>query len=105
MNTVVIFDDDTVVLFDDPIENDKHDHVEQHEPSFDPDPDLILLSKQLNAQKLQIIKCNEKNKALKETNASLTRDIECYKIQLSNLENKVKHEKSFEMAFQEYYNK
>jgi hypothetical protein len=105
MNTVVIFDDDTVVSFDDPIENDKHDHVEQHEPLFDPDPNLILLSKQLNAQKLQIMKYNEKNKALKDTNASLTRNIECYKIQLSNMEHKVKHEKSFETDFQEYYNK
>jgi hypothetical protein len=105
MNTVVTFDDDTVVSFDDPIENDKHDHVEQHEPLFDPDPDLILLSKQLNAQQLQIMKCNEKNKALKETNTSLARDIECYKIQLSNLEDKVKHAKSFEKAFQESYNK
>jgi hypothetical protein len=57
ISTVVIFDDDTVVSFDDPIENDKHDHLEQHEPSFDPDPDLILLSKQLDAQQLQIIKC------------------------------------------------
>lgn len=105
MNTVVIFDDHTVVSFDDPIENDKHDHVEQHEPLFDPDPDLILLSNQLNAQKLQIMKCNEKNKALKETNAILTKDIQCYKIQLSNLENEVKREKSFEKAFHEYYNK
>ena len=51
------------------------------------------------------MKCNEKNKALKETNAVLTKDIECYKIQLSNLDNQVKREKSFEKAFHEYYNK
>jgi cytochrome c553 len=105
ISTVVIFDDDTVVSFDDPIENDKHDQVEQHEPSFDPDPDLILLSQQLNAQKMQIHKCNEKNKALKETNASLLRDIECYKIQLLNQEDKIKHSKSFENAFHDSYNK
>jgi cytochrome c553 len=105
ISTVVIFDDDTVVSFDDPIENDKHDQEEQHEPSFDPDPDLILLSHQLNAQQVQIIKCNEKNKALKETNASLQRDIECYKIQLSNQEDKIKHSKSFEKAFHDSYNK
>jgi cytochrome c553 len=105
ISTVVIFDDDTVVSFDDPIENDKHDQVEQHEPSFDPDPDLILLSQQLNAQQMQIHKCNEKNKALKETNASLSRDIDCYKIQLSNQEDKIKHSKSFENAFHDSYNK
>lgn len=105
ISTVVIFDDDTVVSFDDPIENDKHDQVEQHEPSFDPDPDLILLSQQLNAQQVQIKICNEKNKALKETNASLSRDIECYKIQLSNQEDKIKHSKSFENAFHDFYNK
>jgi cytochrome c553 len=99
INTVVIFDDDTVVSFDDPIENDKHDQVEQHEPSFDPDPDLILLSQQLNAQKLQIHKCNEKKKALKETNASLSRDLECYKIQLLNQEDKIKHSKVLKMLF------
>jgi hypothetical protein len=99
ISTVVIFDDDTVVSFDDPIENDKNDQVEQHEPSFDPDPDLILLSQQLNAQQVQINLCNEKNKALKETNASLSRDIECYKIQLSNQNDKIKHSKSFEEAF------
>ena len=64
ISTVVIFDDDTVVSFDDPIENDKYDQLEQHEPSFDPDPDLIMLSKQLDAQQLQILKCNEKNKVL-----------------------------------------
>jgi cytochrome c553 len=95
MNTVVIFDDDTVVSFDDPIENDKHDHVEQNEPFSDPDPDQILMAKQLQAQIVLIQKKNEQNKTLKETNVLLTRDIE----------NKVKHEKSFQMAFQEYYNK
>jgi cytochrome c553 len=105
ISTVVIFDDDTAFSFDDPIENDKHDHLEQHEPSFDPYPDLILLSKQLDAQQLQIIKCNEKNKVLKEQNASLARDIECYKIQLSNQEDKIKNTKSFEKAFQDSYNK
>jgi hypothetical protein len=93
MNTVVIFDDDTVVSFDDPIENDKHEHVEQHEPSFDPDPELMLLCNQmktqLNDQHLHIIKCNDKIKALQETNAVLTKDIECYKIQLSNLDKQV----------------
>lgn len=105
ISTMVIFDDDTVVSFDNPNENDKHDQVEQHEPSFDPDHDLILLSQQLNAQQLQIIKCNEKNKALKETNVSLVRDIECYKIQLSNQEAKIKHSKSFENAFHDSSNK
>ena len=94
----------TVVSFDDPIEDDKHDHVEQNEPSSDPDPDLMLTN-QLNAQILQISKYNEKNKSLKATNAILTNDLECLKTQLSNLENKVKREKSFEVAFHEYYNK
>ena len=56
MNTVVIFDDDTVVSFEDPIENDNHDHIEQHEPSSDPDPDHILMAKQLQAQILIIQK-------------------------------------------------
>jgi cytochrome c553 len=105
ISTVVIFDDDTVVSFDDPIENDKNDQVEQHEPSFYPDPDLLLLSQQLNAQQVQINLCNEKNKALKETNASLSRDIECYKLQLSNQNDKIKHSKSFEKAFHDSYNK
>jgi cytochrome c553 len=54
MNTVVIVDDDTVVSFDDQIENDKHDHVEQNEPFSDPDPDQILMAKQLQAQILLI---------------------------------------------------
>ena len=49
MNKVVIFDDDTVVSFDDPIEDEKHDHVEQNEPLSDPDSDLMLLTNQLNA--------------------------------------------------------
>jgi cytochrome c553 len=105
ISTVVIFDDDTDVSFDDPNKNDKHDHVEQHEPSSDPDHDLKLLSLQLNALQLQIIKYNETNKDLKETNASLVRDIECYKIQLSYQEDKIKHAKSFEKDFQESYNK
>jgi hypothetical protein len=105
ISTVVIFDDDTVFSFDDPNENDKHDHVEQHEPSFDPDPDLKLLSSQLNALQLQISKYDMKNKDLKETNASLVRDIECYKTQLSNQEDKIKHSKSFEKAFHYSYNK
>jgi hypothetical protein len=103
ISTVVIFDDDTDVSFDDPIENDKYDHVEQHEPSSDPDPDLVLLSEQLNAQQMQIIKCNEKNKVLKDTNAALANDIEKYKIQLSYQEEKIKRAKSFEKDFQESY--
>ena len=73
----------------------KNDHVEQHEPSSDPDPDLVLLSEQLKAQQMQIIKCTEKNKVLKETNANLARDIEKYKIQLSYQEDKIKHAKKF----------
>jgi cytochrome c553 len=66
ISTVVIFDDDTVVSFDDPNENDKYDHVEQHEPLFDPDPDNTLLFQQLHALQAQIFKYNENNTALKE---------------------------------------
>jgi hypothetical protein len=53
----------------------------------------------------EVDRCNRLNYELKAKNVSLTRDIECYKIQLSNMENKFKYKKSFEMAFQEYYNK
>jgi hypothetical protein len=103
LNTVVIFDDDTVVSFDDPIEQDKHDHVEQHEPSSDPDPDYIVMAKQLQAQILITHKKDEQNTVLKETNAVLKKDIECYKIQLSHFQNAVKREKCFEKSFQELY--
>ena len=38
----------------------------------------------------EVTQCNKLNSELKAKNVSLTRDIECYKIQLSNLDNKVK---------------
>ena len=53
----------------------------------------------------EVDRYNRLNCELKAKNVSLTRDIEGYKIQLSNFDNKVKRQKSFEMAFQEYYNK
>jgi vacuolar-type H+-ATPase subunit I/STV1 len=96
INTFVIFDDDTVVSFDDLIEEDKHDHVEQHEPSSDPDPDYIVMAKQPQAQILITQKKNEHNKAFKK-------DIECYKTQLSHFQNEAKREKYFEKSFQESY--
>lgn len=53
----------------------------------------------------EVDRCNRLNCELKAKNVSLTRDIECYKIRLNNHENKAKREKSFEVGFQEYYNK
>lgn len=47
LDTVVIFDDDTFVSFDDPIEQDKNNNIEQHEPSSDPDPDYTVIANNL----------------------------------------------------------
>lgn len=46
---------------------------------------------------------DEQIKVLKETNANLKKDIECYKIQLSHFQNAVQREKCFEKSFQESY--
>ena len=102
MNTVFTFDDDDqinpVVSFDDQINDYNNDYVEQHELLFDPDLDLktLVLTTQSNGQK-----CNELNLKLKAKIVLLTKDLECYKSQLTTFENKEKREKSFEAAFQE----
>ena len=51
------------------------------------------------------LKIKENNLNLKAKLALLTKDLECYKFQLTNYENQEKHEKSFEVAFQQSYNK
>ena len=106
MSTVVIFDeyvqDITTISFDDSLEANNNDQVEQHGLSSDPDPDLMSLLRQTQSDALKI---KENNLNLKAKLALLTKDLECYKFQLTNFENQEKREKSFEVAFQQSYNK
>ena len=63
----------------------------------------LTTQSQLDSQKSQIEKCNEINRTLKAKVASLTADLECCKIQLTNFEIKEKREQGFEVAFQKAY--
>lgn len=91
MNTVVTFDDDDqinpVVTFYDPNNDYNNDQIEQNKHMPGPDPELmtLLLTTQTQAQK-----CNEIHKTLKAKIASLTADLECCKIQLTNFETQEK---------------
>ena len=72
------------------------DHIEENDPLTNQDSELQAL---LMTTQSQIEKCNEINKNLKEKIALLTKDNECYKLQLLGYEKQAKREKGFEIAF------
>ena len=53
----------------------------------------------IKKMKYEVIQCNKLNSELKAKIVSLTRDIECYKTQLSNMEHKIKHGKVMKKLF------
>lgn len=103
INPVVTFDDDVQinqpVLFDNPLDDAYNAHVEQHEPSANPDSELELRNMLLNNH-IGIQKYNAK---LRAQIVLLKRDLECCKIQITNFETRDNREKSFEVAFQKSY--
>ena len=103
MNTSVTFDDanqiNTYVSFDDSLDNDNGTLVEQNGTSSDLDPEFFTT---INAK---LIENKELTKNLKDTNARLTKDIECYKFQLKSYQAQEQREKRFETAFSQSYTK